>query len=288
METVRLSEENLPDYAEFIPEDIAEHISRIHYRGLIVAEDGRLLAGLIWTLKNIRENTDAGVESQIVWFDVAEDSEEAVTMLFSGYDEMIAYDDVVRSSFILPARTSKTEKSILKEQGFTAKLMEGDEITASLSEISEIGFLKKISLPDTVRPLRTITQRGFNIAIRRMVARGYYGLCEDIDELPRLYFENDVSCYWEEDDEIKGLFLCHLTPSGKLLVELMVAIGQNYTKMLPPLIAGAFFSASEAYPPETEVVIDRHNYAALALGEKLFPRGFGIPVYIGNREENGR
>ena len=119
METVRLSEENLPDYAEFIPEDIAEHISRIHYRGLIVAEDGRLLAVLIWTLKNTRENAVAGVESQIVWFDVAEDSEEAVTMLFSGYDEMIAYDDVVRSSFILPARTSKTEKSILKEQGFT-------------------------------------------------------------------------------------------------------------------------------------------------------------------------
>lgn len=286
MELIRLTEENQTDFADYIPEDVAEYIARIYYRGFVVTEDDKPLAGLIWRLKNAGSETDR--ESQIIWFKAAEDREEAVEMLFAGFDEQNGYEDVVRSSFVLPARTSKTEKMILKKQGFDARLMEGDEISASLAEISQIAFVKKIQPPDTVKPLRMVTQRGFSIAVRRMAEKGFHGLCEDIDDLPRLYFDNDVSCYYEDEEVINGLFLCHRTPSGKLRVELMAALGQNYARLLPPMISRAALSAMEIYPPETEVVIDRHNYASLALGEKLFPRGFGIPVYIGSRDESGR
>lgn len=103
--------------------------------------------------------------------------------------------------------------------------------------------------------------------------------------LLRTYFENDVSCYSEDDDQINGLLLFHQNPSGGLVVVVMAAIGSDYGKIIPQMIRHAVTNALELYPPETEVLIDRHNYASLALSEKLFPRGFGTPVYIGSRIE---
>jgi hypothetical protein len=41
----------------------------------------------------------------------------------------------------------------------------------------------------------------------------------------------------------------------------------------------------ENYPEKTEIVVDRHNNAAFLLAEKIFPRGFGKPVYVGTRKE---
>ena len=281
MELIRLSEDNISEYAQTIPEDIAENIGRTYYRGIVGTEGGTPVAGIIWLIQNTM--SDEKRKSHIVWLYLAED--EYAGELFDEYKKMVENEKVTSSSFALPARSGKALKPVLKANGFTVSLMEGDEIVARISEIAEIGFLKKIPATDDVKPLRSITQRGFNLAVRRMMTRGYYGLCEDIEYLPRMFFENDVSCYIERDGVISGLFLCHKTASGRLKVELMAAVGKDYVKMLPMLLAGAYRSASSLYPPETEVVIDRHNYASLALGEKLFPRGFGIPMYIGSRTE---
>ena len=282
MNIIRLTEDNISDYEQFIPQDAAEHVGRTYYRGLVATEDGSPVGGMIWLLKNMRK--EGAGESDILWLSMPDES--AGDELFKEYDEMLISEGVIRSTFTLPAKEAKPLKGFLKSKGFSVKLMEGDTIVAKLSEVAEIPFIKKIQPTDDIMTLRTVTQRGFNIAIRRMAARGYYGLCEDIEYLPRMYFENDVSCYCEQEGIINGLFLCHKTASGRLLVEMMVAIGQDYVKTLPLLIARAYKSACEIYPPETEVVIDRHNYASLALGEKLFPRTFGIPVYVGSREEN--
>lgn len=283
MEVIRLNDENITRFSDFIPEDIAENINRTYYRGLVVLEGDAPLAGMIWELRNNR-NEDYR-ESHIVWLVVTDES--AGSMLFEEYKSMITGEDIIRSTFALPARASKEEKAFLKSNGFSAELMEGDIITAKLSEVEELDFLSRISCSEEVKPLVEVSQRGFNMALRRMVSRGFYGRCEDIEFLPRLFFENDVSCFFEEDGIITGLLLCHLTPSGKLFVEMMACIGKDYLKLLTQMIAKAVEGARGKYPPETEIMIDRHNNATLALGEKLFPRGFGIPVYIGNRDEIG-
>ena len=41
----------------------------------------------------------------------------------------------------------------------------------------------------------------------------------------------------------------------------------------------------EKYSPDRKVTFDRHNEQVLMLAEKLLPRGFGIPVYVGSRQE---
>ena len=65
----------------------------------------------------------------------------------------------------------------------------------------------------------------------------------------------------------------------------MSAMGDDYKRILAQMMSMVVANARKLYPPETEICIDRHNYASLALSEKLFPCGFGMPVYMGNRQE---
>ena len=281
MDIVLLTEDNIFDYEGFLTEDVAENIGRTYYRGLVCIDGEEPVSGMVWEYKNVIK--EENIESNIIWFTAG--SKEASDLMFEEYKSQIKEMNVVKSTFTLPAKTGKTEKQILKEAGFSVALSEGDEITARLSEIIEIDLVKKAPTSDDINPLRFITQRGFNSAIRRLVSSGLYGRCEDLEDLPRAYFENDVSCYSEDDGMINGIFLCHKRPSGKLEISMMASIGKEGVKALPLMIGLAAKSAFENYPPETEIVIDRHNYASLALGEKLFPRGFGIPVYTGSRSE---
>lgn len=280
-ELIRLTEENVSEYADFLTEDVAENIHRMLYRGLVVTEEEVPIGGMVWELQHV--SGDGPLESHIIWFIAGQ--EEVATMLFDEYGAMIDEDHVVKSTFTLPAKAGKAEKQMLMEAGFSVGLSEGDEIHARLSEIAKIPLIAGARISDEVHPLTLVSQRGFNNVIQRMISNGIYGRCEDLAHLPRSYFENDVSCYAENDGVMIGLFLFHLRPSGRLEISLLGAIGQVGVKMLPQLMALATKSAMEKYPPETEVVVDRHNYASLALGEKLFPSGFGVPIYTGERTE---
>ncbi len=281
MKVTELTLDNVSGFEEYLTPDVAENIGRTFYHGLVVTDDDTPVAGMVWELKNTMKS--AAVESYISWISVKDD--EAAGMLFEKYEESIKTANVAKSSFSLSAKTGKEEKRILKDRGFSAKLSEGDEITVKLSEIANIDFVKKIKLIDNVRPLKDATQRQLNAAIKNMISLGLYGVCEDLPYLPRSYFENEVSCYSEVDGTVNGLLLCHKYPSGTVEISMIAAIGKDYVKILPYLIACAAKSAQEIYPPDTVVMIDRHNYATLALGEKLFPTGFGIPVYTGERSE---
>lgn len=281
MDVIRLTEDNVWSYEDFIPEDISENIGRSNYRGLIALLDEKPVGGMIWMLRHINAEEDR--ESHIVW--LCADEEEIGTGLMAEYEEKIWEDGVVTTTVSLPARTSQKEKQILANAGFEIGLTEGDEIVAHLSEIMEIPFVKKMKQTDIIKPLRSVTQRVFNKAVERMVKMGHFGICEDIEDLSRVFFENDVSCYAEEEGNINGFLLCHKRPSGKISVELLAALGRDYQKLVALLISHAVTKAAEIYLPETEIVIDRHNYGTLALGEKLFPRSFGMPVYAGSRTE---
>ena len=281
MRIVSLDEDNIEEYTKYLTADVAENIGRTFVRGIVACDGDIPLAGMVWEIKNMM--LEAANESNIMWLRI--DKEEAIEPLFENYKTAVKDDEVVKSNFSLPAKASDKEREALLKEGFTVKFMEGDLIKARLSEITELEFLKKIKLSENVHALNTITQRGFNSAARQFMAKGHFGVLEDLPYLSRSYFENDISCYSENEGQVDGLFLFHKNPSGGLVIVLMAAIGSNYGKILPHMIKCSVTNMQEMYPPETEIWIDRHNYASLALSEKLFPRGFGIPVYVGSRDE---
>ncbi|MBQ7614048.1 MAG: hypothetical protein IJU77_03325 [Butyrivibrio sp.] len=282
MEMVRLDVDNVQDFEEYLTPDMTENIGRIFFRGIVLKNEEQIQGGMVWEYRNTA--IEDKKESHIVFLRIK--SEEAADALLDEYKDQIGRENIAVSKVNLPAKAGSLEKKILKEKGFKIFLDEGDEIVATLSEIAAIDFIHKVKPSDKVRPLVTASQRGLTTSIRRFLSMGKSGVTEDIAYLPRSYFENDISMYIEDEGIITGLFLFHRCPSGRIKIILMATLNKESVKILPSMMAAAFNAAMLIYSAETEVVINRHNYATLALGEKLFPRSFGIPVYTGSRPEN--
>ena len=281
MEIVYLDQDTVEYFTDYIGEDAAENIGRMYYNGFIVRKDDEPVAGIIWQLRNVVTGKEK--ESRIVFLRI--DDDKAQDILFEYYESAIAREEVGKSTFVLPAASSAKEKAALENAGFTAGLMEGDIIKARLSDVAELALMEKTKISSDVLPISSLSQGDFAAAIRRFAQRGLYGLCEDLIYLPKTYFENEVSCYVGSSGGINGLMLLHKLPSGALSIIIMACIGEDYARILPKMMRRVLSSALERYSPDTEIMIDRHNYSVLALSEKLFPSGFGIPVYQGSRTE---
>ena len=221
-------------------------------------------------------------KSCIHWF-ACEDYDVADALFFY-YAELNDSEGVGESFVTIPFKKGSRQKQILKRKGFSVKLMEGDNVVVKLSEIVSMPVFQKRQEMNHVHPLEELSRRDYRRLIVRLEMRGQKGTCEDLGYLPMGYFEPGVSCYFEDGDTIRGLLLFHTTPSGRLSLKVMRAlpkVNREISLILMQLMLYAVGYMGRTYPLHTGIEIDRHNHAALLLAEKLFPRGFGSPVYSG-------
>ncbi len=283
MNILALDEYNIDRYGEFVPEDIAQNLERYFFHGLIAVTDEGPVGGMMWKVTELAEHKDMEKESSIIWLRI--DDPNAAKPLFEFYKLSIDCEEVVRSSYTLPARNFEAGKEALLAAGFTLELAEGNLLRTTLSEISALPVFKSIKPQGDIQPLSELSDSAFNVAIRRFANHGCRGTYEDLEYLPRKYFDNYVSCYCQMDDMINGILLFHENLSGSLQIVLMGAIGDEAQRIIPQMLSHAIISAKPLYKPGTQVCINRHNYMSLALSERLFPCGFGAPVYTGSRQE---
>ncbi len=284
MEIIDLNEENIREFVSEIGEDVAENISRDYYRGIIVtSEDGKkMAAGVIWQYRNLTEERDT--ESVIEWIRVCDTV--AAGALFDAYSERVAKENTVRTHVVIPVKDSSNETQALQDAGFKVRLTEGDNIVVSLSELSTLAVMKSRKVPDYIHPLNTLVLRRFRRGVEQCVSIGQTGLCEDLDLLPMTWFDPDISFYAEKDGKICGFLLFHVMPSGMIAIQLMVGWGKDFQQTILGMIRKFIITMEENYSPDTKIQMNRRNQASLLLAEKLLPRGFGIPVYAGGREES--
>ncbi len=284
MQIIELNDENISEYTQYVGEDMAENLERTFYRGFLVMSDAGddMLSGIIWEYHNYDEDTDT--ESFIEWIKI--NDPEAADTLFDEYTKRIKAEAVVKSHFVIPVKDRKVEKEALKKAGFTARLTEGDNIIVELSELSALPIMKSRAVPPNISVISDLTLRKFRKGIYQCVTKGKKGLCQDLSFLQMSWFDADVSCYAKgEEDTITGFFLFHKLPSGMMSIQLMIGLDKNAQQNLLGMIRKFIISMEENYPPETKILLNRHTQASLQLTEKLLPRGFGIPVYAGVREE---
>ena len=281
MNILVLDENNIEQFAEYIPEDMAENLERHFFAGLLAVVEKEPIAGIIWEYRNTSSERDK--ESHIVWLQI--DDPHAADRLFEFYTDAVQDEQVTVSAFDLPARGFEKEKSALSAAGFSVALMEGDEIRATLADLNKISALKSIKPRPDIKPISQMSQREFNVGIRRFAEADDFGICEDLEYLPREYFDMDISCFCEIDEMIEGILLFHKTASGMFKIIVMAALGEESKRILSQMLARAVTNASYIYPPDTKICIDRHSYNSLALSERLFPSSIGVPVYIGSRSE---
>ena len=183
------------------------------------------------------------------------------------------------------ARGHDKEKKALKNAGFKVSLGEDDIVTAGFSVVKAMPVFAIKKRLESIHQLKDMTDTLYNKTIREMLFKNLFGLCEDIAFLPRDYFDNDVSCYYENGKEVRGVMLVHKSAGNKIRPELMTGWGADYAKIIPLLISHSVYFAGEFYDPGDTVVIDRHNIQSLALIEKLLPQKIGNPIFVGERIE---
>ena len=282
MNIIEIIQDNVWEYSAYIGEDMAENIGRIFFRGLVALNDRKEpVSGIIWELIGLESKGD--VESRIRWFQ-AED-EDAAKKLFEEYTRRIAQDQVKKSSFVIPVKMDGMEKKLLKEAGFSVRLTEGDDIVVSLRELTELPLIQNKPVPANVDAINSMTIRNFRNAIAKSIALGKKGVCEDLEYLAMSWFDADVSCYSKKDTDVSGIMLFHERPSGIVSIALMVSFDQDFAKTIPGMMRFFVAGCREKYSLDTPIHFSRHNQPSFLLSEKLLPRGFGSPVYEGERLE---
>lgn len=285
MRIIDIKEENVSLFLNYLGKDRAENMHRSFYRCIVVENDREEpIAGMMWEMTGLDE--ESPVESHIFWISI--EDEEAGEELLKSYRRKVSAEGAVLSKASVYIKRNSLENRLLKKHGFPLKLTEGDHITLRLSELSEMPIMKNRKLSDKVKPLCDVSVRTYRNFISNLLDKGKKGLCEDIRYVPMSWFENEVSCCYEDEEGVNGMLLFHMAPSGSLMLKLSSVEGKDKKEMgirLQLLIRQAVLYAEELYPPSTRVIVERHNETALLISEKLFPRGFGRPVYVGERKE---
>ncbi len=281
METIKITEDNLEEYAAYLDPDVAECIGREYYRGIAIHEDEDEppRGTLIWELKNVED--EIATESELFYYSA--DSEDDGRQLFEAYAEEAEENEVERSFFELPEEKKK-EKGLFEEQGFATRETEGMDLYVTVGELSEIPFTKK-KVPSYITGISELMVRQFRKGITNCIFHGRKGILEDLEFLPMSWYDEDVSCCVQTDGRVTGFLLVNKRASGILVVDFLFALEPDARANLVSMIRFSVQAAAQKYPPETKVLIKRHNEMTHAVAKKLFPDKKGAPVLAGERRE---
>ena len=71
-----------------------------------------------------------------------------------------------------------------------------------------------------------------------------------------------------------------------MAIQLLRCLDDTFKTTIPYMMCRFVKAMEEKYGSDALVEMDRHNEQSLLLSEKLLPRGLGIPIYVGERQEN--
>ena len=278
MKITDLNTDNVSDYEDILDEDISESIGREFYCGIVAStEDDPSVGAMIWEYRNVED--DDGATAELCYINA--DSKEDADALLTDFAEQAMLENVSDTFFeisMLPGEVSDT----FKEHGFDLKKDESRDIVVNISELSKLATMVK-KIPGNIECLGNIREIQFMQGVTNCIFNGKKGLLEDLEYIEKDWFDEDISSCVITDNKISGLFLVHRFPSGKLMPVLLAAIGPDARKDILYMIVNSAQKALLTYPPDTGVIIRRHNQSVRALAKKLFPNKTGETVIFGEK-----
>ncbi|MBR3524646.1 MAG: hypothetical protein IKO11_02260 [Lachnospiraceae bacterium] len=279
-----ITEENLEEYEAYLPGDVAENIGRPYYRGVAVTQDEAPQAAIVWEWRH-KEDEEKSTEGRLEWLR-AEDS-DAGSEVLAEYARMAADEGAERTFYSLPQKECEALGGLLKEAGFSEEKQEGQDIVLTVGQFMELDVMKHPKVPDYVKSLEELRSRSFRRGLMDCVYHVHRDLPEDLTALSLDWYDLQVSCYEELDDNVNGFLLVHRTASGKLRLDLLADWGPDARLSLVYLMRHAILKASEVYPADTQVVLHRHDDSSYKLAAYLFPNAKGEACLGGERKEEG-
>jgi len=284
MEIININKVNLNEEGKLIPPDVAENIGRLWFRGLVAQDSStdKSAGGIVWEYKNA-EDDETDTEAEIIW--AAGESKEVLNVLLEAYRDEVQAESAVRSTFELPlAQNTTLIEEVFSGDGFEIATAESRDIYVTVKDLMGLK-LGKGKPAFYIKALKELSTRQFKNGITDVIFQGRKGLLEDIAWVSADRFEPDISSCVVMDDIVKGFFLIHKTATGILVAELLFSVEVEKGKTILELIRFTLGETIKKYPPETKILLRRHNGLVHSLVKKLFPAKKGEEVISGNRPE---
>ncbi len=282
MQIIGLTLENANDYSGFLTADIAELIGRDFVCGFVLVpdEDEKPVAGIVWELG--RGKNELETYSHIL-FIKAKDAESA-KLLLEEYTETVVYVECNASTFELATSLGSVEKKALEEAGFAIEEKEGSVVSIMLADLGMTLLKGTEEADENLRPISEADEREFGGLIARFDLDDNRGSLEDLPYLPRTYFDEDISCYIAQGEQIGALALFHKKPSKKVEVCFIAALEEAEATM-EQMVKEAVIHAEEKLDPPTKFLFNKKDEDLFAFIKKNFPKAKGAQVLYGFRKE---
>ena len=277
IEIFGMTTERAAEYSKFAKADEFENCKRALYEGLMAYEDSKAAGALLFK-KTSDEN--GSVSEEIVFFDAESDSLcDAILEVFFSKKK----DEGVLHVFFELKELSDHARKALEKAGFTISEKNGKDIVVSVDELKNLK-LPNLDKNSSVYALSEASDSSFWNAITLSLYNQKPRILEDLENLPRDWFEPEVSCFIKSDKWIEGLFLVHALPSGMLMPCLLFSTGKGSDKNLLSMIRFASSKAGEKYDKDTKILLRKSNDDTAKLIGYFFPDKMGEKVMFGEKK----
>ena len=278
MAIVDINEDHIGKYSDLLG-TFADCIGREYYHAICSEEEEDVKGYLLWQLIDADEEADT--RSEIKAFYCTDDG--AATEMLEVYNARVEKLKVVSTYFELPYDTASEYASAFEAAGFSVEAAEGQTITVTVADVEKLPMAKK-KVPDYIMAVSSLMVRSFRKGITNCMFHGCTGgLLPDVSFLPISWYEPEISCYVETDGKPNGFLLVHRNSNDVLEVQMLFAFGPDYVLNVAQMVAFAMGAAIAQYPPQTQIMLRRHNKATAALAAKLFPGVQGEQVLRGKK-----
>ena len=276
MNVIKIDENNLREYEDYIEPDAAEKLRRYYHRGAVITDEDLLPLGYgIWEYRHMEDKEPK--EAQIEDF-CAEDGETA-DLLLSSIAEFIKKEGAVKIVFRLPAGDRKNCKGCFERAGYTVSVEDSEWLRLKIKDFLSLPFVSK-GKGEGVKALNRVNLRSFRQEIVRFVLDVKRDALSEVGYLPFTRYDLEISCLSESVSGADGFFLVHETPSGILRAEIMDTADRN-AGLLAGMISFFAEESIKKYPEDKEVILRKNDPFSVRLTNYLFPEISPEKVFCG-------
>ena len=279
-EILEITEEIQDSCEKLMLPDTSENLTRSRSRSLAAMNDEGSAEGiLVWMLKDKAD----GVGSEAELIDFKGLDKGVMEKLLNEYGSR-TWNDLVEHSFFERPGMAPEDRNAFLEAKFDLEEKEGRDIFLDVSDLRSMKIKKK-KVPDTIKNIGELKELQFMQGVTNCVLHGKTGLMDDLSDMPRDWYDPQISSFVMTDGRINGFFLIHRTPSGILMPVLLTATGPDSRKDLLNMLCYSINAALNTCPPGTKILIRRHAEYVYSLVSFLLPGRKGETVWAGSRPE---
>ncbi len=277
----KITADNTEVIEDIIDEDVYENLDRIIFHSVASIDEEESKAEAAVVFESFDENNETTHKDITIY----QHGQKKVNAGKEVVDYMVKYADEFGADKTRFEFCDAGEEIIklYKDAGFTISEKEGRDLYLTLNDVAKVKTLYK-KHPSYVFSIKKLEGIQLWQGITNCMFFGRTGLLKDLEDVPDGWFDEELSSCVMTNNMVDGLFLIHKMPSGVIMPVLIFASEPDSSKNVLYLLRCSIRAALTKYPPDTKILLRRHDNKVRALTDKLFPGKVGDRVIAGEKE----